>query len=55
MVKVNGGFLVFSNVLYSILFHLPRPSDSIVSEDAGIESRTSALAVSNHSAKSHPW
>jgi hypothetical protein len=36
-----------------------RPSDSTVSEDAGIETRTvatSALAVrrSNHSARSHP-
>jgi hypothetical protein len=37
-----------------------RPSDSDVSEDAGIESRTvatMALAVrrSNHSARSHPY
>jgi hypothetical protein len=48
----------FPNVLYSTLLHLP-PSDSTVSEDAGIEPRTvatSALAVrrSNHSAKSNP-
>ncbi len=51
----NGGFF---SVLSSTLLLLT-PSDSAVSEDAGIEPRTvatSALAVrrSNHSARSHP-
>ncbi len=46
-------------VRYSTLLHLPPPSDSTVSEDAGIESRTFAnLALkarrSSHSARSHP-
>jgi hypothetical protein len=57
---LTGGFLGFlKNVLYSTALHLP-PSDSAVSEDAGIEPRivaTSALAVrrhSNNSARSHP-
>ncbi len=46
----------FFYVLYSTLFHLP-PLDSTVSEDAGIEPRTTAalgVGRSNHSAKSQP-
>ncbi len=44
---------------FCTLFNTCRPSDSTVSEDAGVEPRTyatSALAVrrSNHSARSHP-
>jgi hypothetical protein len=51
--------LRFFYALYSILLHLGRPSDSIVSEDAGTKARTVAtlaLAIkrSNHSARSHP-
>ncbi len=45
------GFLLF-NVRYSTLIHLYRPSDSTVSEDAGIEPRTVAtpeLAVEIYS------
>jgi hypothetical protein len=40
---VNQGdfFWIFFTILYSILFHLP-PSDSTVSEDAGIKPRTFA-------------
>ncbi len=52
----QGDFIEFYFcVLYSTLF-ICRPSDSSVSEDAGIKPRTSALAVrrSNHSASSHP-
>jgi hypothetical protein len=52
------GFFSLRTVRYSTLLHLP-PSDSTVSEDAGIELRTvatTALAVksSNHFARSHP-
>jgi hypothetical protein len=52
-----GIFWIFY-VLYSTLLHL-RPSDSTVSEDAGIEPRTvatSGFAVRrfNHLARSHP-
>jgi hypothetical protein len=54
----QGDFWIFCFVLYSTLLHLP-PSDTTVSEDAGIEPRTVAtlaLAVrrSNHSARSRP-
>ncbi len=39
--KVNRGILLdFFLVLYSTLVHLPPPSDSTVSEDAGIEPRS---------------
>ncbi len=49
----KGDVFTFS-VLYSTLLHLP-PSDSTVSEDAGIELRTVATTrLSDHSARSHP-
>ncbi len=52
--QLTGGFFVFC-----VLFHLPRPSDSFVSEDAGIEPWAVAIlgqAVRryNNSARSHP-
>jgi hypothetical protein len=53
--KVNGGiFLIvfFFYVLYSTLLHM-RPSDSTVTEDAGIEPRTVATSALP-SARSHP-
>ncbi len=59
--KNKGGFFLdFFFFMYDIQHcFICRPSDSSVSEDAGIESRTVAtiaLAVrrSNHSARSHP-
>jgi hypothetical protein len=59
----GGRTIVFLNMFFSVycIQHcfICRPSDSNVSEDAGIEPRTvatSALAVrrSNHQARSHP-
>ncbi len=58
--KIRGIFLGFFLFMYDIQqCFICRPSDSTVSEDAGIESRpvaTTALAVRrfNHSARSHP-
>ncbi len=56
----TGDFLIFFLFMYNIQHcFICRPSDSTVSEDAGIELRTvatTALAVrrSDHSARSHP-
>jgi hypothetical protein len=54
----GGFFVLFFYVLYSTLFN-SGPSDSTVSEDAGIEAKTVATTAmnvrrSNHSARSHP-
>jgi hypothetical protein len=57
---LKGGFFGFFLFMYDIQHcFICHPSDSTVSEDAGIEPRTvatTALAVrrSNHSARSHP-
>ncbi len=60
-VFLQGDFLDFYSVFYIQRCFIYRPSDSTVSENAGIEPRSvaiSALAVrgsnSNHSARSHP-
>jgi hypothetical protein len=45
--------LDFLYVRYSSLLHLP-PSDSTVSEDAGIETRTVTTRSHPQSARSHP-
>ncbi len=53
---LKGDFLEFFVYMYDIQHCcISRPVDSTVSEDAGIEPRTVALAVrrSNHSARSH--
>jgi hypothetical protein len=54
--KGEKGFLLdFKTTVYLALLHLP-PSYSAVSEDSGIEFRTSAWAVrrTNRLARSHP-
>ena len=56
---LTGFFCIFSCMYFIQHCFICRPSDSTVSEDAGIEPRTvatSALAVrrSSHSATSHP-
>ncbi len=56
---LKGDFWIFSFIYDIKHCFICRPSDSTVTEDAGIEPRTvatTALAVrrSNHSARSHP-